>query len=79
MVKEKIHDVVLLLPNGKPRSIQETGHKSLWKYSQSPENLSGLDLKLFDPTQKQLIENLIKNDEWIIEESNKLIDMLKLK
>lgn len=66
IVKEKIPKICLLTPNGKPKSIVETEHKSNWKV-----NSNEFDVFL-DETQMAIVKDLIKKDQWIIEESNNL-------
>lgn len=74
LVKEKIPQIVLMLPNGNHRSIIETEHKSIWK-NKGKEFLNEPEF-IFNSVHKKLIEKLVKNNEWIIEESNNLIQML---
>lgn len=74
-VKKKIPEIVLLLPNGSPRSITETEHKSLWQN----KTLSGMNEDLFEGRALDLLGILITNDQWIIEESNDLLKMLALR
>jgi Uncharacterized protein conserved in bacteria C-term(DUF2220) len=74
-VKEKIPEIILLTPNGEPRDIIKTEHKSLWRNQENLELLSGLPLELFSNEQKQLIKTLIKGNSWVIEESNNLIEI----
>jgi hypothetical protein len=69
-VKEKIPFIKLLTPNGTPKGIKETEHKSLWLQ----KDISQL---LVHEKYMQIIEGLIKNDQWIKEASNHLIEMLK--
>lgn len=76
-VKEKIPEIVLLLPNGIPREIEKTEHKSLWEKREDANYLSGLQSDLFSESQRLLIRNLIKNNLWVVEESNDLIEMIK--
>jgi hypothetical protein len=76
-VKEKVPEIILLNPNGIPRDIVKTGHKSLWKYRENPEALSGLNQDLYSSEQKKFIKNLITENLWVIEESNSLIEMIK--
>lgn len=76
-VKNIIPEIRLLMPNGVPRDIIKTEHKSLWKKRENPSFLSGLNLELFSKEQKDLIQKLIKENSWIIEESNNLVEMLK--
>jgi hypothetical protein len=64
IVKEKIPKIRLLTPNGKPKSIVETEHKSYWKV-----NSNEFDVFL-DENQMAIVKDLIKKDQWIIEESN---------
>ena len=75
LVKEKIPEINLLIPNGIPRSILETEHRSKW---QSPNKLNKLvEKNIFNKEEFQLIDRLIAEDKWIIEESNDLLLMLK--
>lgn len=76
-IREWIDHISLLLPVGEPKSIRETEHKSPWLPNAS-NGLSDLDDVLFNQKEQELIRSLIKNDCWVIEESNKLLDMLKL-
>ncbi len=71
IVKEKIPAIKLLTPNGSPKSLVETEHKSFWKGW--PNELESI----LQETQKELLKNLIENDQWIIEESNDLFEMTK--
>ena len=71
-VLEKIPEIKLLYPNGEPRSIEITEHKSFWKNN----TLAGLNEMAYNTDQRNLINKLIDKDQWIIEESNNLIDML---
>ncbi|MDD2951912.1 MAG: hypothetical protein PHC95_01925 [Parabacteroides sp.] len=70
LVKEKIPAIELLIPNGLPKGIDETEHDSKWQ-------LCNIKQLFSDEQQVQIIEKLIKNDQWIIEESNHLIEILK--
>lgn len=70
LVEEKIPGIKLLTPNGQPKGIEDTEHKSKWL-----NNERNIDL-LLDNDQKMILEDLIKNDQWIIEESNNLMSML---
>ncbi|RRJ90775.1 hypothetical protein [Flavobacterium macacae] len=74
-VSEKITGIQLLIPDGTPRSISVTKHASLW----NNEPLSGLDPCLYSERAKELISELIENDQWIMEESNDLLKMLGLR
>jgi hypothetical protein len=71
-VKEKIPHIRLLTPNGCKLDITKSEHKSLWRYAETPSQLSGLSPDLFTDSQKVLIEMLIKENAWIVEESNNL-------
>ena len=71
LVKEKIPNIQLLTPNGIPKSITETEHKSKWK------NVKNRNIEsLINPEQIDIINELIKRNQWIIEESNELIQMI---
>ncbi|MDD7885256.1 hypothetical protein [Flavivirga sp. 57AJ16] len=72
LVKEKIPTIQLLTPNGEPRGIEETEHSSKWAIKD--RNIDSL----LTFTQLNVLKGLIKNNQWIIEESNNLIDMLKI-
>ncbi|HEX9980151.1 MAG TPA: hypothetical protein VGB50_06270 [Flavobacterium sp.] len=74
-VKKKISEIILLLPNGTPRDIIATEHKSLWQ----DVTLSGLDDDLFTDEARNLLNQLIVDNHWIIEESNDLLGMLALR
>ena len=76
-VKKKIPEIQLLFPNGKPDSINTTEHKSLWRFAHDLEELSGLNINLFSSQERNLIQQLIDNNQWVIEESNDLIKMLE--
>jgi len=71
LVKEKIPGICLLYPNGAHKSIVESEHKSLWKGPRLVDN------NIFSEREHQLISTLIREDCWIIEESNDLIEMMK--
>lgn len=73
-VKRKIPEIRLLFPNGTPKSIKDTEHNSLWRYD---DKLSGLQHNLFNEKEQQLIALLTKKDEWIMEESNDLLEMVR--
>lgn len=73
-IKQKIPQIQPLFPGGEPRSIEQTEHKSHWKQA---DQWSGLDQKFFATHEQKLIESLIKRNQWIVEESNDLIEMLK--
>jgi hypothetical protein len=62
-----------MLPNGNHRNIIETEHKSLWE-NKGEEFLNESEF-IFNSSHKQLIEKLVKNNEWVIEESNNIVKM----
>lgn len=72
LVKDKIPTIQLLTPNGNPRGIEETEHNSRWIIKN--RNIDSL----LTPKQRAIVTELIKNNQWIIEESNNLIDMMKI-
>ena len=72
-----IPNIELLTPNGVPRDIIKTGHNSEWRNRNDPDTLSGLDPKLFTANQRQQLKQLIANNQWVVEESNDLISMMK--
>jgi hypothetical protein len=74
-VKEKIKDIIILYPTGQPKGIIATEHKSLWP-GKSLSDLSSLNVGLFNTKEQTLIKSLLENDQWIIEESNNLIEMI---
>lgn len=75
MVKKIIPQICLLYPNGIRKSIVETEHKSFWKTNVN--EISGLNTIYFSEQEISLIQDLISNNEWIMEETNDLLDMLK--
>jgi hypothetical protein len=76
LVKQKIPNIKLLIPNGTPKSINETEHKSKWQNHIKLEELTKNGV--FNASELTLINSLIAQDQWIIEESNDLIAMLNL-
>jgi hypothetical protein len=76
LVKEKIPGIQLLTPNAPPKSIIETEHKSAWHNATKWEELA--EKSIFSTQQLALIDQLIIQDQWIIEESNDLLQMLTL-
>lgn len=76
LVKQKIPNIKLLMPNGTPKSINETEHKSKWQNHIKLEELTKNGV--FNASELTLINSLIAQDQWIIEESNDLIAMLNL-
>jgi hypothetical protein len=77
LVKSKVPQIKMLFPNAEPTDIKESEHKSLWKETHNPELLSGLNKNLFNQREKRLIKKLISESEWIVEESNDIVEMLK--
>lgn len=71
LVKDRIPEIKLLTPNGFPKGIIETDHKSKWERRD-------VNHYFLDEKHLQLIERLIENDQWIIEESNNLIEMISV-
>ncbi len=64
LVKDKISAIQLLTPNGSPKGIIETEHKSHWRgWPEEIDNLLNVE-------QRNLLKTLIKKNQWIIEESN---------
>lgn len=73
LVKEKIQTIQLLTPNGVPKGIIKTEHSSKW------ENIKDKNIDfLLTPKQLNLVKELVRKNQWIIEESNDLIKMLDL-
>jgi hypothetical protein len=65
LVKQKIPSIKLLTPNGIPKGIEETEHKSKWLNNDRNIN------SLLTHNQIDMLKELIRNDQWIIEESNR--------
>jgi len=76
-VKKIFPQIKLLTPNAQSKNIIESEHKSLWKISENPCNLSGLNHLDYTLTQKAIIRRLIKKNHWITEEDNDLIKMVE--
>lgn len=70
LVKEKIPMIQLLTPNGYPKGIDETEHNSKWTIKDRNINF------LLTSIQQNIMNNLIRDNQWIIEESNNLIKMI---
>lgn len=70
LVVEKIPEIRLLTPNGTPKGIIETEHKSFWKNETADSG------NLLSPDQQCLMVELMFNNQWIMEESNDLLVML---
>lgn len=62
----------LLLPDGAPRSIEETEHASKWP--------SELNIATVFNEEKYIaiVNSLTQNNQWIVEESNDLLKMLQI-
>lgn len=75
-VKQKIPEIKLLYPNGTPKQIEDTEHRSLWRSTHDIDKLSELSKNLFNSEEQKLIKQLIRNNQWIIEESNNLVKMI---
>lgn len=71
LVKSKIPSIQLLLPNGSPKGISETEHNSKWE-GREPD----IDTVFSDPGKRSLVKELVIKNQWIIEESNSLLEML---
>lgn len=76
MVKKILPQIRLLFPNGIRKSIVDTEHKSLWKPKGNNDSFSGLAHSFFSDEERILIQDLISNNEWIMEETNDLIEMV---
>jgi hypothetical protein len=72
LVKAKIPTIQLLIPDGAPKSIEETEHASKWQAALEVEGI------FKDNEGVAIIKSLIHNNQWIIEESNDLMKMLSL-
>jgi hypothetical protein len=85
-IYERIHSIIeniadrdssihLITPNGKKEGVKQTSdnHRSQWD---NKLQLSGLNRFLYKDDQIELIQQLVKNNEWIEEESNNLIDII---
>jgi len=72
LVKAKIPGIQLLLPDGAPRSIEETEHASKWP--------SELNIAAVFNEEKHIaiVNSLTQNNQWIVEESNDLLKMLQI-
>jgi hypothetical protein len=74
-IKEFISSIKLLIPFTKiKKPTSSDNHNSFWKQGLV---FSGLDYSFYDNESIELINQLILNDEWIEEESNDLLDLLK--
>lgn len=71
-VMKIIPEIKLLIPNGNPRGILQTKHDSKW--GGVPEDME----QLLSPLQMHMLSDLVRRDEWIIEESNDLLEMLRV-
>jgi len=71
LVKEKIQSIQLLTPNGIAKGIEETEHASKW------DNIKDKNIdSLLTSNQLDIIKELIKLNQWIVEESCNLIEMI---
>lgn len=66
LVKKKIPHIQILTPNGPPKGIDETGHNSKWGITKHDAEF------LLSSDQLCIVKELVKNNQWIIEESNDL-------
>jgi len=72
LVKEKIPNIELLTPNGISKGIVETEHNSKW------ENIKDRNIEdLLTANQSDILKILIELNQWIIEESNDLVYMVR--
>ena len=74
-ITDKKSSIHLIIPNGKKEGVEETSenHRSLWN---NKSQLSGLNKLLYQQGHIELIQQLVRNNEWIEEESNDLIDII---
>ncbi|WP_321516799.1 Wadjet anti-phage system protein JetD domain-containing protein [Marinifilum fragile] len=79
LVKAKVPQIELLFPTANPVSIIKSEHKSQWKKAYIPASLSDLNKDLFGFQEKQLIQQLISDNSWIVEESNDIAEMIAVK
>ena len=77
LVKAKVPQIELLFPTANPVNIIKSEHNSHWKNARMPETLSDLNIGLFNIQEKQLIQKLISDNSWIVEESNDIAEMIK--
>lgn len=74
LVKEKIPTIQMLTPNGTRKGIIDTEHNSKW------EKIKDRQIEyLLTADQLDLMNDLIKSNQWIIEESNEFVEMVKSK
>jgi len=72
LVKEKMPNIKLLTPNGIPKDIVDTEHNSKW------ENIKDRNIEyLLTANQSDIMKKLIELNQWIIEESNDLVYMVR--
>lgn len=78
ILKSKSKNIELLYPSNLQNllPVDSPHHNSKWNHS---SDLSGLTQSYFTPKEIFLINQLIKKNQWIEEESNDLLDMLSLK
>jgi len=71
LVKEKIPRIQLLTPNGASKGIIETEHNSKW------DNIKNKNIdSLLTQGQSDILKRLVINNQWIVEESCDLIEMI---
>jgi hypothetical protein len=75
-IREKIPQIQLLFPSAteKVKSVYSKNHKSDWYYDRK---FSGLNSTLYSEKATQLIQELITKKQWIEEESNDLVEMIR--
>lgn len=75
ILKQKSKEIELLYPSNlnNPLPVDSPHHNSKWIHSLE---LSGLDQSYFTDKEITLIQQLIKKDQWIEEESNDLLGMI---
>ena len=78
-IKEKIPQIQLLYPSAveKAKSVYSKSHSSDWLYHQPFSGLS-TNKNNYSTNAVQLIKELITKKQWIEEESNDLLEMVKL-
>jgi hypothetical protein len=76
ILNEKSKSILLLYPSNVQSKlpVDSPHHNSKWNHS---VDFSGLDSKYFTAKEIDLIRQLIKKNQWIEEESNDLLEMLK--
>ncbi len=74
-IADKKSPIHLITPNGKKEGIEQTSdnHRSLWN---NKSQLSGLNKSFYQQDQIELIQQLVRNNEWIEEESNDFLEII---